>query len=108
MDDLMAGLRLAEPPGRNVRQRKCSAQQRWRQRWQKTEQRPGFDEARAERVGDYDSTVAHRLHQARHAETRAHVELERIREVGIESPQEYLDAAQPRDRADEDPVLAHG
>src|SRR5262249_37831769 len=81
MDDLMAGLRLTEPRGRNVRQRKWSAQQRRRQRRQKTEQRPSFDEARAERIGDHDGTVARRLHQARHAETRARVELERIREI---------------------------
>ena len=73
----------------------------------KLNMRARLDHAGTERIGDHHGAVAHRLHQARHAEARARVELERIGEVGIEAAQQHLGALEAGDRADEDAVVAH-
>ena len=69
--------------------------------------RARLDHAGAERIGDHDGAVAHRLHQPGHAEARTRVQLERIGEVGIEPAQQHFGALEAGHGADEDAVVAH-
>src|SRR5258708_212619 len=57
-------------------------------------------------TGDHHCAIAHGLHQAGHAKPRTRIELERIGEVGVESPHQHFGTLETGHRADEDAILA--
>jgi hypothetical protein len=107
-DDLLARLRLAQPPSRDIGQCEIAAEHGRRQRGQKAQERARLDHAGTERIGDHDGAVTHRLHQSGHAEARTRIELEWIGEVGVEASHEHLGPLEAGHRANEDAVVAHG
>ena len=54
-----------------------------------------------------DAARAHRLQQARHAQARGAVELQRIDEVGVDAAQDDVGALEARDGAHIDAAVAH-
>ena len=106
--DIVAHGGIAEPPGRDIRQRQFAAEHRRRERRQEAQHGARFDHAGAERIGDHHGAVADRLHQTGHAQPRAGAQLQRIGEIGIETAQQHLGALQARHGADEDAVVADG
>ena len=93
LDDALAQLRqhvaqggrLAAPPGVQGGQQQFFAQQFAPQGGQKTQQRAGFEKARARRVGHHHVAGAHRLQQAGHAQARFGAHFQRVEE-GIVHP----------------------
>ena len=107
LHDVVAHGGIAEPPGRDIRQRQLAAEHGRRERRQEAQHGARLDHAGAERVGHHHGAVADRLHETGHAEPRAGVQLQRIGEIGIETAQQHLGALQAGHGADEDAVVAH-
>ena len=108
LQDFAAAAGIAEPPCREVGNRQVLPEHRRRQRRQEAEHRARFDHAGAERIGDRHRAVAHRLHQAGHAQPRPRAQFERVGEIGVEPAQQHFGALEAGHRADEDAVLADG
>ncbi len=75
---------------------------------QEGHERRGFHQAGAQRIGHGDPALAHRLHQARHAQPRVRVQLQRIGEVRIQAAQQHIHPLEPGDGAHIHHVAAHG
>ena len=84
------------------------AEQTRRQVGQEAEQCARLQHAGARHVGDHDAGLAHNVDQAGNAEMRGSVEFERIKEIGIDPPQQHVEALQARDGANMDAVAADG
>ena len=97
---------LAAPPGRDIGQEQIFAEQAPRQAGHEAHHRRRFGDAGAERVGHRDIALAERLDEARHAELRAAVELQRIGEIGIDAPPDHVGAFQSGDGAHMDLAVA--
>ena len=108
LHDIVAHGGIAEPPGRDVRQRQFAAEHRRRQRRQEAQHGARFDHAGAQRIGHHHGAVADRLHQTGHAQPRAGAQLQRIGEIGIEAAQQHLGALQTGHGANEHAVVADG
>jgi len=100
--------RLAAPPRGDVGQDQRLAEQGAGDPRHEGEQRPGLEHARAEGVDQGDRALPQRADQARGAEPRAGVELERIGEGGVQPPPEHADRSEAGDGADHDPAVLDG
>ena len=90
---------VAAPQRLDIGQAQLLAQQAPRQRRQKAHDRARLDQAGAGHVGDGDRALADRLEQARHAELRGGVQLQRIAPVGVDAAPEHVGALQAGDGA---------
>ena len=97
--DQVALERLAAPPGGDIGQLQILAQQAPRQRGQETQQSARFDHTRARHVGHRHAAAADRLDQARHAQARGAVQLQRIDEVGVNPAPDDVGAFEAGDGA---------
>ena len=98
---------LAAPPRCNGRQCKILAAQPAAEAWQEGQKRPRLKDARAKRIDDGDRALPHRLRQARRADARGRIELQRIGKGGIESPPQNADRLQPGDGANHQPAIGN-
>ena len=103
---VVAGRRIAAPPGRHRRQPQLLAEQVPAQRRQKGEQRRRLDQAAAQRVGHRDVARPHRLHQARHAQERVAAQLQRIAVVVVQPAEDDVDRLQAAEQLEVDAVVA--
>ena len=74
INDLLAGARLAKPPGRDVRQRKRTAQQRGRQRRQPLRASwPGLEDGEQDQLHLLPGAEQRRVHQVQRLQVRGAV-----------------------------------
>ena len=99
---------LAAPPGGQRGQAQFLAQQVLRECGQKAQQRAGFEKRRARRVGHQHMARADGLQQPRHAQPRVAAQLQRVEEFVVQALQDAVHRLQAVQRAQEQPVAAHG
>ena len=98
---------LAAPPGGHPGQREGFAQQVLAQAGQEARQRPGFDHAGANAVGQQYIAASHHVHQTGHAQRRVGTQFERIAEIIIHAAHDGMHPAQAGEGLEPHAAVSH-
>ena len=105
--DMVARRILAAPPGGDAGQLQRLAGQQLGKLREEGGKGGRLEQARAGRIGDHDIARGHRVDQPGHADGRMAIERQRIEQPRIEPAPQRIDALQPGDGADIEPVVEH-
>ncbi len=94
-----SGRLAAIPPSRDIRQQQFFAEEMARNGGHEAEQRSRFDETRPREIGDRNLTFPNRFDHARHTDSRASIELERITPVTVDAAPNDVGTFQAGDRS---------